>query len=319
MAIIRTHRPVWNRQLCIPCGACSRRCPASVFTELADEQDSLRGRVARLKSLPKNRANQPPCQRACPLGQDVPGYVQAVAQGDIERAYQLVIETNPLPSVCGRVCSHPCMQACVRSKLDQAVEIRTLKRVICENSKERQSPAPEKMRSEKVVVIGAGPAGLSASYFLARSGYSVDLYEAKQSAGGRLRAAALSDELPADVIESDIELVRSSGVKIQIGSPIQTAAQIDELLANFGAVVLAVGAGPEQSPEHLVWLTQNKNLVITPKGSLQADSKTFMTSQAKVFACGEVMTGPRDLIRVIASGKRAARAVDQFIQAGDQS
>ena len=146
MAIIRTHRPVWNRQLCIPCGACSRRCPSDVFSYQLDEQDSLRGQVARLKGLPKKRASQPPCRRACPLGQDVPGYVQALAQGDIERAYELVIETNPLPSVCGRVCSHPCMQACVRAKLDQAVEIRTLKRVICELSKKSKSPASEKRR-----------------------------------------------------------------------------------------------------------------------------------------------------------------------------
>nr|MDO8076036.1 FAD-dependent oxidoreductase [Candidatus Freyarchaeota archaeon] len=128
-----------------------------------------------------------PCRAACPADLDVPRYVNLIAEGRYREALEVVMERMPFPSICGRVCHHPCESECTRSRIDQPVAIRDLKRFVADRyldelPRERFEPK----RSEKVAVVGAGPAGLTAAYDLLRIGYRVTVFEASQRPGGML-------------------------------------------------------------------------------------------------------------------------------------
>ncbi|MFC1655064.1 FAD-dependent oxidoreductase, partial [Myxococcota bacterium] len=227
----------------------------------------------------KKLEGRPPCQAACPLNQDVAGYVTAIAAGDFDRALALILETNPFPRVLGRLCHHPCMNTCVRNKLDEPVQIRALKLAVAVNG---QAPAltPDQEKEQHVVIAGAGPAGLSAAYFLRRRGYKVTVYEAQDEPGGQLR-----NKVPPKDLDADIDLIRSTGVEIITGQK-----QDLDNLPGADAVILAVGA------------VQGKKVEI-PAG---------------VFGAGEAVTGPRNQVRSVAEGKRAADEVARFLEGGGQ-
>ncbi len=244
MAIVRTHRPVWHQERCLPCHACTHECPVTVFPELSREEDSLRGRVARNMLFPHRHVDVPPCQAACPLDQDVPGYLKAIAAGDSDRALRIILRTNPFPSVCGRLCLRACEHACVRGTLDDPVAIRELKRAAVELAGHGVPKATPKIKNGSVAVVGAGPAGLSAAYFLARAGRRVIVYEAAERPGGLLSHAIPSFDLPSASLQVDLKFIQASGVEIRCGQAIDGPAALDKLFADgAGAVILAVGAG----------------------------------------------------------------------------
>ncbi|NMB75602.1 MAG: FAD-dependent oxidoreductase [Myxococcales bacterium] len=257
MAVARTHHPVWSGERCLPCGACTRHCPATVFLELAREPDSLRGRVAREYAFPPGKFDIPPCRAACPLSQDVPGYQRAVAAGDFDRALGIVLETNPLPSVCGRLCLSACMHACVRGALDRPAEVRALKRAAASHGR-AEHPRPERDRSERVAVIGAGPAGLSAATFLRRFGFGVTLFDAARDAGGLLASAVPAFDLPASALQQDIQAILRTGIELRTGWRLQTEDDIERLFGDgYRAVVLALGAPRVERPGGIAegWLS----------------------------------------------------------------
>ena len=119
-----------------------------------------------------------PCQGACPAGTDAGRYVGLVAQGRYDEAYAVAAEVNPFPSVCGWICTAPCESACRRGTLDEPIAIRTLKRFAAEHGRLPAVPRPTTRRAEKVAIVGGGPAGMSAAYYLARLGYPVTVLEA---------------------------------------------------------------------------------------------------------------------------------------------
>jgi NADPH-dependent glutamate synthase beta subunit-like oxidoreductase len=244
VAVVRTHRPVWRSEACLPCGACTRRCPSGVFVEQRLESDSLRGRVARAVEFPEgDRPAVPPCQAACPLGQDVPAYNTALRSGDFDAAAQVIYRANPLPSVCGRLCVRPCESACVRAALDQPVAIRSLKRAAIEHAGGRSLRPPKKETAVRVVVIGAGPAGLSCAFYLRRLGFSVRVLEAEAKPGGLLRFGVPAFDLPRQVLAAEIEALAELGIEIVCDARVDSAHQIQQLLSDGArAVVLATGA-----------------------------------------------------------------------------
>ncbi|HOX46273.1 MAG TPA: FAD-dependent oxidoreductase [Myxococcota bacterium] len=243
-AIVRTHRPIWRAERCLPCRTCTRRCPTAVFPEQVLEPDSLRGRVAREVAFPPGRPDVPPCRAACPIGQDVPGYTTALAQGDFARALAVIAKTNPLPSVCGRLCLHACMHACVRAGLDAPVEIRALKRAALEHGGPRPVARPAAERDGRVVVVGAGPAGLSAAFALRRNGWQVELREAASEPGGLLRWAVPAFDLPRAALQAEIEAVLAAGIALELGARVGSLAELQGLQrAGARAVLLATGAG----------------------------------------------------------------------------
>lgn len=243
MTVTRTHRPVWIRDLCRSCGACSRRCPVRVFPGLSRETGSLRGEVARRVDFPDDLPAVPPCRAACPLGQDVPGYLEALSRGRADRALEIILEHNPFPSSLGRLCLRACMHACVRKEFDGPVRIRALKRAAAELAAGSTGFRTEAERPGRVVVVGAGPAGLSAAAFLRRRGFEVRVIEAARRPGGLLRCVPRFD-LPGHALEADIKRILSLGVEFEYGRRLRSRVEVGALLKKgAGAVILAVGAG----------------------------------------------------------------------------
>jgi NADPH-dependent glutamate synthase beta subunit-like oxidoreductase len=246
VAVARTHRPIWNKSLCMVCGTCTRHCPTTIFAEQRSELDSLRGRVARSGSFPKGQKTLPvpACQAACPLGQDVPAYLRAIAASDFNEALRVILDSNPFPSVCGRLCLRACMRACVRGVLDRPLEIRALKQAAAKIGQKQERKTNNRESSGKVAVIGAGPAGLSAAYFLNRKGAQVTVYEAEQKAGGLLRVAVPSFDLDPQALDQDLSFLLAEGVSIQTGWSLRSANDLDRLFSEGAkAVILATGAG----------------------------------------------------------------------------
>jgi len=186
------------------------------------------------------------CQHACPAGIDVPNYVAAVAEGDYEKSVDIIRERNPFPAVCGRICIHPCEYKCRRGELDQPVAIRALKRLASDwyfkNIGPRRDPF-QVTRKEKVAVVGAGPAGLTCAYFLAKMGYQTTVFEAGSVAGGMLGIAVPEFRLPRQVIEEEIQYIQNCGVEIRYNSAIDAKHTFNDLLSEgYSAVFIAAGA-----------------------------------------------------------------------------
>ena len=186
------------------------------------------------------------CQHACPAGIDVPNYVAAIASGRYERAVEIIRERNPFPAVCGRICVHPCEFKCRRGELDEPVAIRALKRYAADwslrHAAGRSVPFPVAME-EKVAVVGAGPAGLTCAYFLAKTGYKVTVFEAQPMGGGMLGLTVPEFRLPREVIQAEIDYIESCGVEIKYNSPVDAHHTVNDLLKEgYRAVFIAAGA-----------------------------------------------------------------------------
>ncbi len=186
------------------------------------------------------------CQHACPAGIDVPNYVAAIACGNYQQAVDIIRERNPFPAVCGRICIHPCETKCRRGELDEAIAIRTLKRFASdwyfENIGMAEKPFPLS-KSQKIAVVGAGPAGLTCAYFLSQLGYKAHVFESQQVAGGMLGIAVPEFRLPREVIEEEVNYIESCGIDIHYNTPIDASHTVNELLREgFSAVFIAAGA-----------------------------------------------------------------------------
>ena len=181
-----------------------------------------------------------PCESACPAGIDVPRYVRQVRDGLYTEALETIRERIPFPLVCGYACFHPCEAKCGRGQYEGPVAIRMLKRVAAERATEVRLPVALAPTGKKVAIVGAGPCGLTAAYYLALLGHAVTVFEAQQRSGGMLRYGIPEYRLPDQIIDADIGLIEAVGVEIRSGRRVESA---DALLADgFDAVLLASGA-----------------------------------------------------------------------------
>jgi len=186
-----------------------------------------------------------PCEEACPIHMDVPSYVIALTLGKIDEAIAVVRETNPFPSICGRVCHYPCEEACTRSQIDRPIAIKSLKRFIGDYEKSNgfKPDRVERAKDERVAIIGSGPAGLTAAQDLAKLGYGVSVYEALPVAGGMLAAGIPDFMLPKDFIKAEVDYIRALGVNIKTRMKLGKDVTIDELRnQGYQAILLATGA-----------------------------------------------------------------------------
>lgn len=161
-----------------------------------------------------------PCQAACPIHQDVPEYVQLVGEGRYAEALALIYDKNALPAITGHICDHQCQLHCTRMDYEGAVHIRDLKRIAVENGFEEYKQlweGPTDKAEVKAAVVGAGPAGLSAAYFLARSGFDTTVFEREESAGGVVKHVIPGFRLPVEAIESDVDFIKAHGVEFNFG------------------------------------------------------------------------------------------------------
>jgi NADPH-dependent glutamate synthase beta subunit-like oxidoreductase len=184
-----------------------------------------------------------PCSEACPAGEDVEAVLALAGEGKFLEAWEKIVQENPLPRICGRVCFHPCEASCNRKEFDEPTSINALERFLGDYAYQRGAkiPLPQEKRSEKIAIIGSGPAGLSCAYHLARLGYNVNIFEAQPQLGGMLRYGIPAYRLPKEVLDQEIENILSLGVVWRPNSALGRDF-IWEDLKNFDAIFLATGA-----------------------------------------------------------------------------
>jgi formate dehydrogenase major subunit len=188
----------------------------------------------------------PPCSLACPIGLDVQGYIELISRGLYREAAALIKETLPFPAVIGRVCPRPCENACRRSLVEQPVAICSLKRFVADFDLLEAGtfvPSRKAPKGKDVAIIGAGPAGLSAAYYLAREGYGITVFEAMPEPGGMLRYTIPEYRLPKDILDREIRVITSLGVTIRQNSRLGRDFTLKSLMNDgFSAVFIGVGA-----------------------------------------------------------------------------
>jgi NADPH-dependent glutamate synthase beta subunit-like oxidoreductase/NAD-dependent dihydropyrimidine dehydrogenase PreA subunit len=222
-----------------------KRTKASPFEPLYHWQTHRRPGASQVwDTMVQARDHTPhaPCQDACPAGTDAGRYVGLIAQGRYSDAYAVAAEVNPFPSVCGWICTAPCENVCRRGILDEPIAIRTLKRFAAENGTLPAVSAPVNKRPQRVAIVGGGPAGMSAAYYLARLGYGVTVHEAMPVPGGMMAIGIPSYRLPREVLQEEIGRIVSLGVDLRLNAAMGRDFTLDDLERDFDAVFLATGA-----------------------------------------------------------------------------
>ncbi|MFC1599334.1 FAD-dependent oxidoreductase, partial [Candidatus Omnitrophota bacterium] len=187
-----------------------------------------------------------PCQHTCPIGTEAPVYIAYLAQGKFKEAFQSILKDNPLPSVCARVCHHPCELKCQAGRWDKPIAIRALKRFAAGWALSSGAYPPKKIAGAqsgpKVAIVGSGPAGLTAGYSLANKGYCVTIFEALDVIGGALNVCIPEYRLPKDMLSLDLDNIRSSGVTFRANTRIGKDISLSALKEEYQAVLIATGA-----------------------------------------------------------------------------
>jgi len=186
----------------------------------------------------------PPCQNACPVKTRARDYVRATAMGRLEEAYKIITENNPFPSVCGRVCMHPCEEACRRNQTDEPISIAALKRYAADYVNENGlfiDTSSIVKSGKKVAVIGAGPSGLAAAVKIVEGGHKVEVLEKNEKAGGMLRYGIPRYRLSDAALDEDIKRIEAKGVKITCGKAVGKDSTLDDLLQEYDATLISVG------------------------------------------------------------------------------
>ena len=220
-----------DKDKCIGCGSCENVCPTEAIN------------VVQLESPDEECIT--PCRLACPAGIDIQGYVAHINRGEFGEALKLIKEKNPLPLSVGRVCPHFCEDACRRILVDQPIAINPLKRFIADYDQLYGVPFKPQIALEnghRVAIIGGGPAGLSAAYYLRLRGYGVTIFEAKPELGGMLRYGIPEYRLPKKILDQEIKGIREMGVEIKTGVTFGKDISLKSIEADrYKAVFLATG------------------------------------------------------------------------------
>ncbi len=236
---------------CTGCGECVEVCPVIIPDRFNVYEEGLKERRAMYRLYPQAVPNAfiidklgiSPCRDACPTGQRAQGYIALIREGRYKDALRVIKEDNPFPGICGRICNHPCEDACNRNLVDEPLAIAALKRFVTDmvyKSPREPVPRAEHTRPENVAIVGAGPCGLSAARDLVRAGYGVTVFETLPVAGGMLRVGVPEYRLPSWIIEREIQDILDEGVELRLNHRVEDLDTLFE--QGFDAVLIAVGA-----------------------------------------------------------------------------
>jgi heterodisulfide reductase subunit A-like polyferredoxin len=246
-ATIRQRQRYVDIEKCTGCGDCAAVCPIDLSSSF-DAGMATRKAIDRLyaQAAPNaffiTKKERAPCSAGCPIDTSVQAYVALIAAGRFKEAADVIRSENPLPSVCGRVCFHPCEIECNRGAVDFPVNIRALKRFAIAQHPEPEVPEDIPATGKSVAIIGSGPAGLSAAHQLALLGHKATVYESLPVLGGMLAVGIPDYRLPPAVLEQDLDAIRSLGVTFETNSAVGRDVAADRIAAEFDAAFVATGA-----------------------------------------------------------------------------
>ena len=238
LAIIeRTARVIYNSADC----AIGRDAARLVSAGLAGFRDDYEEHILHHRCL-GGMQNPVPCVALCPAGVDIPGYVALVKDRRYADAVRLIRKDNPFPSACAYICEHPCEARCRRRMIDDAINIRGLKRYAVDHAGDVPNPSNAQPTGKTVAVIGGGPGGLSAAYYLSLMGHRVTVFEQRSKLGGMLRYGIPSYRFPREILDQEIESILSTGIEVKTGITVGSDVSFDELKNKYDALYIAIGA-----------------------------------------------------------------------------
>lgn len=290
--------------------SCATRCADG----MAVESETVEVRTARRTALELLLGDHVgdcvgPCQSACPAHIDIPKMIGQIADGRFRDALITVKERVALPAVLGRVCPEICEKACRRAVADDAVAICLLKRFVAEldlASGHPYVPETQPPTGKRVAIVGAGPAGLSAAYYLLAAGHGCVVFDARPEPGGMLRVEVSPERLPREILDAEVAIIRQMGAEFRMGVRVSSP---DALGGEFDSVLVAVGRIDGEFASH--W-----GIEMAGSG-LRIDSASMMTTARGIFAAGSAVSPSRLAVLSAANGRSVAAAISGFL-AGEQ-
>ena len=231
--------------------------------------------------------NQPvPCVALCPAGVDIPGYIALIREGRCADAVRLIRKDNPFPTACALICEHPCEARCRRNMLDSSVNIRGLKRYAVDNAGVVPAPVCGPSTGKRVAIVGGGPSGLSAAYYLQLMGHSCTVFELRPKLGGMLRYGIPNYRFPRERLQEDIDCILSTGVEIKYNTKIGESLTIDDLRRQYDAVYVSIGAQSDKKVGIEGEESKNVYSAVDLLGSIGSDNPPDFTGKRVVVIGG---------------------------------
>ncbi|MEI6563858.1 MAG: 2Fe-2S iron-sulfur cluster-binding protein [bacterium] len=288
--------------------SCSALATDGMVVE-TDTNEARHVRTGSLSLLMSEHAGdcQAPCTTTCPAHMNIPLMIRQIAAGKPLEALTTVYDMIALPGVLGRICPAPCEKACRRGRIDAPLSICLLKRFSADDGAAGISPPAHVSPStqHRVAIVGAGPAGLAAAFYLAQSGHACTIFDDHPHPGGQLRYGIPEYLLPSTVLDREIKHIHDLGVNFRMNTRVGSDIAFEDLKAGYDAIILTPGI---TSPDILAtWKVE-----FTPRG-IKVDGHTFRSSDEKIFAGGEVIQAGHMAVRAVAHGKSMAISIDQFL------
>lgn len=249
-----------------------------------------------------------PCHMICPAKMNIPLMIRQIAAGKLRDAIETVKNDIALPAVLGRICPKPCERGCRRAAIDDAVSICLLKRYVADvdlASAKPYTPDSKPKQDKRVAIVGAGPAGLAAAYYLQQAGFDCTVFDDHEKPGGMLRYGVPEEELPRDVLDKEIAQIEKLGFKFKGKTRINDSAAIEKIRKDFDAVFVAFGATDAGEIEKMGLKTSTNGIA--------TDGSTYQTNLPGVFAGGDAVRKRRLTVRAVADGKEAAESIGQYL------
>jgi ferredoxin len=286
-------------------------CSTPVFEGqqvITNDQETEESRVAALELLLSEHVGdcEAPCQLVCPAHMNIPLMNRLIAKGDFAKALEVVKRDIAIPAILGRICPAPCEAGCRRKQVDEAVSICLLKRYSADvdlNSKAPYIPNLSSPSGKKVAIIGSGPAGLSAAWYLQLKGHQVTIFEKGALAGGELLKID-AELLPREYLNQEVAVIQSAGVIIMLSHSIDEN-EFSKLATEFDAVIVAIGT-----------IKEGMTVFGLEKGAqgITVDKNSYQTSHPKVFAIGNALRNSKLAVRSAGQGKEVASVIDNFLK-----